>query len=639
MDYLHVQLFTAPSSIVKYVITDQQKLYLDVSGHVYRKIPVKIPTKVINISSYNSISIFATIDGVYTQGNDVFKQGLLGLQNKPSSKTPVRLEIKGVYIECSISSTHAGALSQDGRIYIWGNLIHIGINQKKPYELIIPDKSSPIQIHCAKTFTAVLVYPGLLYIYKGSIIPFYINELMDLSIIWISGNEQFIAMTTENNQVYVWNNNGKLVNLPLCEGHRIKSIACSWKGIIGICDGLDIAYIWTHCKNEKFIGRILDCEANLRVFSGWKIAALITVDKVSGSCDFTSESLCKTRNSIEEQIFSLPEMPYRNSITTSSSSTVTINKYLSSETLRIFQSLILSQFKQVFILIKISSLQFLSCKKISKALSSFYNRFYMYELQNSFLKLKIPYKILQKFTTSLQKIFNIKILKNVFVHIKSYNNYLNYIIYAINNFTISITRIQFNIKLKSLICIKNHQTSSVFLYKITQTLYSRLSEYFSIIKILYIEKCLEKFVRNLSLLEMMHNMYNKKCSLETLAEGPRKMKRAIISYDKLLMSVRRKKQKEIMIIRESLNSPRLIKRNSDFNGKNLSLNVGDQSLGSTERRLEYSLRLNQKLQKISMNKNAVKTCGRVEGKYRTDRISFMVRALYRPVYSIFMSFL
>lgn len=638
MDYLHVQLFTAPSSIVKYVITDQQKLYLDVSGHVYRKIPVKIPAKVINISSYNCISIFATVDGVYTQGNDVFKQGLLGLQHKTSTKTPARLEINGIFIECSISSTHAGALSQDGRLYIWGNLTHIGINQRKPYELIIPDKSSPIQIHCAKAFTAVLVYPGLLYIYKGSIIPFYINELMDLGIIWISGNEQFVAMTTENHQVYVWNNNGKLVNLPLCENHKIRKIACSWKGIIGVVDELDIAYMWTQCKNDKFVGKILDCEANLRIFSGWKIAALITVDKISGSCDFTSESSYKTRSSLEEQLFTLPEMPHRNSITTSSSSVITITKYLSSEALRIFRLLILSRFKQVSKSVKVSSIQFLSCEKMFTILNSLSSRFYKSELQKSFLKLKISYETLVKFSTSLQNIFNIKTLehlKNSFTQIKSYHNYLNFIVYSLNNFTISITKIQFNFKLKSLYCIKNYKISSDFLNKITQALNSHLSEHFTIIKILYIEKCLEKLIRNLSLLEMMHNMYKKKCALEILAEGPTKMKRAIISYDKLLLSVKRKKQREIMNIRESLNSPRFMKKSLAFDGKSISLTLESQSLGSTERRIEYSLKLNQKLKKISMKKQIMKGDEGVSVKNRSEKAFYLAQALYRPIFGIF----
>ncbi|OMJ94442.1 hypothetical protein SteCoe_2340 [Stentor coeruleus] len=644
MDYTHVQVINVPSNIVKYVVTDQQKLFLDSSGHVHRKKTVKIPVKVISISSYNSVSIFATIDGIYTQGNDAFKQGLLGIHHKTCSKSALRMEIDGIFVECSISSSHAAAIRQDGCIFVWGNLTHIGINHKKPFELEIPDNSLPIQIHCGKSFTAVSVYPGELYIYKGSIVPFYINELKDVGLTWISGNENFVAMTSDKNLVYVWNCNGKLVNLPICEDYTISSIACSWKGILALCNS-NMIYLWNQCRNGKFKGKMVEFQGKVKIFSGWKIALLVTIE------DSLPPSLAHSRSSSqincenEDFLLSFPaQLSHRSSLTSNNSSLQsTLNpnfQSISSEDFNPLNSLSYPKNKQDFSLIEsypsTTNTQSLSCAKFFSIFYRLAEKVTVFHIKKGFSKLKTLKKPYKKFVKILQDFLDYKFLgfsEDFFTILKERSEYLNYFIYSLNHFTILITRLRFKYKLETLISLKTHQISSAFLDMIKDIVRRRFSGYFSRIKLVYFAGCMENLVRNLSMAEIIQNFYQKKYALDSIAQVPVRMKKTFISYDKLILNMKQKKEKEKLAIRESLNSPKFGKKNMVFCVKNVS--SPENQAGATERRLEYSLKLNQKLQKINLKRKSMDLDCKGVRKVKIEEAWVMVRTLIKPVSRVF----
>lgn len=645
MDYTHVQVINVPSNIVKYVVTDQQKLFLDSSGHVHRKKTVKIPVKVINISSYNSVSIFATIDGVYTQGNDAFKQGLLGIHHKTCSKTALRMDFDGIFIECSISSSHAAAIRQDGCIFVWGNLTHIGISHKKPFELEIPDNSLPIQIHCGKNFTAVSVYPGVLYIYKGSTVPFYINELKDVALTWISGNENFVAMTSDKNLVYVWNNNGKLVNLPICEDYTITSIACSWKGILALCNS-NMMYLWNQCRNGKFKGKMVEFQGKIKIFSGWKISVLVTIEDSLPPSLIHSRSSSQINCDDEDFLLSFPaQLSHRSSLAsnnTSLQSTLNPNFHsISSDDFNPLNSIHYPKLKQNFSstesFFSTNNTQSLSCAKFFSIFYRLADKITAIHIKKGFSKFKTLRKPYKKFVKTLQNFFDYKFLtysENFFAILKERSEYLNYFIYSLNHFTILITRLRFKYKLESLISLKTYQISSAFLDMVTEIARRRFSGYFSRIKLVYFAGCMENLVRNLSKAEIVQNFYLKKHALDAVAQVPVRMKRTFISYDKLILNMKQKRQKEKLAIRESLNSPKFGKKNMVFCVKSVSSTPENQA-GATERRLEYSLKLNQKLQKIGLKRKSMDLDGKGVRKVRTEEAWVLVRTLMKPVSRVF----
>ena len=119
MDYSHLEFTEAKNSIQKCIITKDNQYILNIQGDIQSNSALNLPYEVTDISSNNLLSLFATTNGVYALGLDPMKYNLLGNDLTFATDFPIKVHnLTEKFIECSISTTHAGAINESGILYV-----------------------------------------------------------------------------------------------------------------------------------------------------------------------------------------------------------------------------------------------------------------------------------------------------------------------------------------------------------------------------------------------------------------------------------------------------------------------------------------------------------------------------------------
>lgn len=265
MDYNELELINTPESIAKASITPTQVYILNSEGQVAQLKAADFQYDVISLSAYNSSAVFTTIFGVFAIENDAYSKPPLESTIKPI------LVIQGKFVECSVSSTHAAAIKEDGSLYAWGNLEHINIKTTDPILLQSSNLFISIYVHCGRNFTAVSTMGGFVYVYKDlHSSPMCIKELNSYFIVKICGNEDVLVSLSDTGNVLVWKDEC-LISMPINEDYEVKSIACSNNSIVGQCPDDQILCQWTGDRLETYAGTLVKYPASIKIFSGCKV--------------------------------------------------------------------------------------------------------------------------------------------------------------------------------------------------------------------------------------------------------------------------------------------------------------------------------------------------------------------------------
>jgi hypothetical protein len=106
---------------------------------------------------------------------------------------------------------------------------------------------------------------------------------------------------------------------------------------------------------------------------------------------------------------------------------------------------------------------------------------------------------------------------------------------------------------------------------------------------------MKNLTEDLWILSEVFNRKHLSWAFTTIFNFQPKGKKSFITVDRLLNNVRLKKQKEKVLMKNSMSSPKFQKKNSLFYVKSINNSPKFNSC-ATERRLEYSMQLSKKLQ-------------------------------------------
>jgi len=184
--------------------------------------------KGIQVSCGNEFTGFVNRGKLYMWGSN--RWGQLGKDAKTlrsMSKTPIRILEKMIITQISCGYTHAGAITNDGRLYRWGYYIErdsAGYLLGKVGPIThIPFKEKVVQVSCGDRSTGVVTEGGKLYMWgrndsgqlgdgttQTSLSPTHIP--IKGKVVQVSCGASHTGAITEDGELYMWgnNNNGQL---------------------------------------------------------------------------------------------------------------------------------------------------------------------------------------------------------------------------------------------------------------------------------------------------------------------------------------------------------------------------------------------------------------------------------------------
>ena len=272
MDFFYLELINHTEDLTHFSATPTCDYFLSPTGVLQGTNPLRVPSKITSISSYNSILIITTVSGVYTYGSDPFQYGLLGIPSLYSSDLPLKIpDLEGEFIESSISRTHAMVISKEGPLYCWGFLRHLGIDAPTIYKLDPCNLFIAQGVHCGEDFTAVSTMGGFVYVYKDfSTSPVFAVELNSYFILKISGNQELLLALSDTGAVFIWDKLS-FVRLAAINKYLIDEIACGQGCVLAVSSEKSVVYQWHGDNIENYRGVVLSYNKSLRIFSGEKI--------------------------------------------------------------------------------------------------------------------------------------------------------------------------------------------------------------------------------------------------------------------------------------------------------------------------------------------------------------------------------
>ena len=272
MDYSHISIQENSEEVFSCTITETQQVVLN---HNYTLKTVRNQVLQQPVQSFAGNKDLLVI---------ITQSGLSTLYLKDPQKVETQHLLKGTFTSCSISLTHLGAVKNDGVLYVFGNLKHLGLRSTSPVALKTENLFVPRQIICGKNFTAVSTCGGSIYVYgPNGVKPVKVNQLAAFFIDCVVAADEFFACLSDSGVLKAFDCAGCEVKVHLNEELWIVGIACSSKAVVFSSDSGVMGCLVYESVEKRFVRVVYEHFGKVKLFSGFKVAVFIESKEVPQS--------------------------------------------------------------------------------------------------------------------------------------------------------------------------------------------------------------------------------------------------------------------------------------------------------------------------------------------------------------------
>ena len=183
--------------------------------------------------------------------------------------------------QVSISKNYAGCIDDQGSGYIWGTFANLEL-EKSLYQINDYKNFTCKEIICKEQFFVICTDGGFVY-YIGSLGNHSrkinneldgFEELEELCVLQIAAGEDFIAVLTENNEIFVFDGCNQLVKLPV--NYKIENIVANKDSLIGL--GIGTIHKWSdfnatkkkfyknYCPLKEWVGKVYTINEKFEIY-------------------------------------------------------------------------------------------------------------------------------------------------------------------------------------------------------------------------------------------------------------------------------------------------------------------------------------------------------------------------------------
>ena len=239
--------------IEKIYIKKQLKIALSNKGQIYSinysdvltLTMISISCSISQISCNSTAALFvSSIGQVYSYGEDPKNLGFLGTGRHSAINIELIPELSYI-TQVSLGKSHAGALSEQGALYLWGTCASTN-------NFITPshhnfDLFTVHEFECGNNYTLILTPGGYVYVIgqlgfthhhtinhsTGIISP---PELEKMCAVKARSGKNFVACLMETGDVYSFDGCMDLVKLPAPSYQKIEDIQIVGEKVLGFCE-------------------------------------------------------------------------------------------------------------------------------------------------------------------------------------------------------------------------------------------------------------------------------------------------------------------------------------------------------------------------------------------------------------------
>ena len=206
----------------------------------------------------------------------ITQSGLSTLYLKDLQNIESQHLLKGTFTSCSISLTHLGAVKNDGVLFVFGNLKHLGLRSNSPVALKTENLFVPRQIICGKSFTAVATCGGSIYVYGPcGVKPVKVDRLAAFFIDCVVAADEFFACVSDSGVLKAFDCCGGEVRLGVTEELWIVQVACSSRAVVFCSDSGVLGCLVYESVEKRFVRVVYEHFGKVKLFSGFKVAVFI----------------------------------------------------------------------------------------------------------------------------------------------------------------------------------------------------------------------------------------------------------------------------------------------------------------------------------------------------------------------------
>lgn len=264
-------------------LSESLRIFEVSSSPNFSLIPLNFPIEISSISLNTSAALLLSSSSqVYSLGTDPYEYGFLGTQTY-SSKLPTLLSDLSNITQVSMGKTHAGALTDRGHLYMWGQCENS--NNTHTPSLYSFEMFTIYKFDCGNNYTVVLTPGGYIYIIgrlgythdlgqidnTGVVCP---SDLEKMCTVETKAGNCFVACLMENGDVYAFDGCMDLVKLPVLCSQKIEKIEVVGGKVLGICEEKYVIE-WKmmedfgeNCRVGSFVGNGKRCKGKIEVV-GW----------------------------------------------------------------------------------------------------------------------------------------------------------------------------------------------------------------------------------------------------------------------------------------------------------------------------------------------------------------------------------
>ena len=264
MDYSHISIQESSEEVYSCTITETQQIILN---HKYLLKTIRNEVLQQPVQSFAGNKDLIVL---------ITQSGLSTIYLKDLKKVEPQHLLKGTFTSCSISLTHLGAVKNDGVLYVFGNLKHLGLRSNTPVALKTENLFVPRQIICGKSFTAVSTCGGSVYVYgPNGIKPIKLNQLSAFFISSLAAADDFFACLSDSGVLKAFDSFGSEVKVNLSEELWVVGIACSSKAVVFSSDSGVLGCLVYESSDKKFVRVIYEHFGKVKLYSGFKVVVFI----------------------------------------------------------------------------------------------------------------------------------------------------------------------------------------------------------------------------------------------------------------------------------------------------------------------------------------------------------------------------
>ena len=184
--------------------------------------------------------------------------------------------------QLSISQNYAGCIDDQGSGYIWGTYVNLDL-EKSLHQINDNKNFTCKEIICKEQFFVICTDGGFVY-YNGSLGNHSrkinkelegFEELEELCVLQISAGENFIAVLTENNEIFVFDGCNQLIKLPVHS--KIENIVANKESLVGL--GIGTIHKWSdfgttkkqfyknYCPLKEWVGKVYSINEKFEIYN------------------------------------------------------------------------------------------------------------------------------------------------------------------------------------------------------------------------------------------------------------------------------------------------------------------------------------------------------------------------------------